>query len=294
MNRNYSVMDVSDIIHRGDIETLKKIENICEKQSSHFSDALSMNRLDIFIFLYNFNWPNGDINVNFVDIGAETILYCNLDAMKYLHSKGYSFDKKGYSIIAVGRIRFKLPRLLHFLEDLEFRPPKDREGLKMIQFLKEVSCPITEDSYISASVSGNIECVRFLNEHCHCPWHVSSNSCAIIGRQMDIFLYSATHGAPITLYVKRFLHRFNFQSSKIRETKIMQKYFDPDCESIILSFLEINMRGFDYLHIRKDKRFIRDIIKKGIGNFKFCEIDIPHPRIADVDLDGDYGISVLY
>jgi hypothetical protein len=290
MERNYSVKDVTNIILRGDIKTLMEIKNICEKRTKHFVDALSMNRFDIFIFLYNSNWPR-DYYVDFIDIRAETILHYNLNAMKYLHSKGYSFDRKEYAIIAVGRINFKLPPPLHeFIEDSDLPPPEDQKGLQMIQFLREVSCPITEDSYISASVSGNIECVRYLNEYCHCPWHVSTTSCAIIGRKLDVLLYSATNGAPITPYVNRFLHLFNFQSLRIKESGIIQKYFDIDCESVILSFLEIDRRGFKGPHMKKDKRFIRNI-KKGIGDLDFI---VPHPRLSEIDIDGDYGISTEY
>jgi hypothetical protein len=276
--------EVTDIITRGDLKSLKRIAKECEKKPSHFIIALKHDRVDMFIWLYENNWPTKGIDL--LDIGEETILYYNLEIMRYLHKKEYKFEKKEYSTLAVGRINLKAQLNLEFEPDgLDNPPPEDEQGLEMIQFLRGVSCPISRDAYISAVMSGNIECVKYLHENGY-PWHISTCSCAIIGRQIDIFLYVATHNAPLTRYVRRFLRTFNYQSKVLKKKKILN--IDPDCESVILSFLSIDTKDFKGSKIKKDKRFIKDI-RKGDGYFV-----VSQPLREEMDMDGDYGISVEY
>jgi hypothetical protein len=267
---------LTDIIVRGDLESLKRIAKECEKTPIHFTITLSMNRTDAFIFLYENGWQMKGIDL--LDIEEEAILYYNLEVMKYLYEKGHKFRKKEYSILAVGRIKCK-DKL--GINSCDIPPPKDQCGLEMIKFLREVSCPISKDAYISAVVSGNFECIKFLYE-IGLPWHVSTLSCAIIGRKIDIFMYCATHNAPLTRYVRRFIKKFNHQSN------ILKMPFDSDCESIILSFLRIDTKNFNGSRIKKDKRFIKDLLK-GDGDFV-----VPQPLRQELDMDGDYGISVEY
>ena len=272
----------TDFIAKGDLESLKTITKQCKKVPSHFTIALRCNYPDVFIWLYENNWPTKGIDL--LDIGEEAILYHNLEVIKYLFKKGYKFEKKEYSTLSVGRINLKTS--LHLEPDsLDTSPPEDNQGLEMIEFLRDVYCPISRDAYISATLSGNIKCIEYLHKN-KVPWHVSTASCAIIGRQIDIFLYVATHNAPLTRYVRRFIRKFNHQSKVLKKKKILN--IDSDCESIILSFLNIDTKNFKGSKIGKDRRFIKDI-RRGEGYFVVCQ-----PLLEEMDMNGDYGISTDY
>ena len=163
---------------------------VWNKKTSRF--AFECNNLKILSYLLENNCPVYTNIYNYIKINT------SVECIKYLHDKGFKWDKN-HCQIAAENGNLEVLSYLH-----ENKCPWDKEAcslasrmghLECLKYLHENGCPWNECSTDAASCMGHLQCLKYLHEN-GCPWDEYSTEAASRMGHLQCLKYLHENGCP--------------------------------------------------------------------------------------------------